>query len=258
MRATIAREQRGGVAARGRGGAAAARRCARAASPAGRRRRPATTNGSSPASSASSRSSRAQRPWTVVHRAAPRSAPSIALLEQRAQRVGGRGRGASARIAAPGASAVGDEPGEALDERRSSCRCPAPPTTSSGPPGCVDRALRGAGGVRACGRGHRPLGYGGTWPAEHRARRPTGSGACRRAVAGCAACSPSTRRARERVVETGDARRGRRPHARDRPARPRTSSSRELDALHAGGRALHRRLRGARRGRLRRRRASAS
>ena len=90
--------------------------------------------------------------------------------------------------------------------------------------------------------------------------RPAGTGCgsgsprCRRTASGSPmlAARPTTA---ERAVETG-ARRGRRPHARDRPGGRGRSSSPSWTPLHAAGPRFARGLRGARRGRLRRRRGA--
>ena len=100
-------------------------------------------NGSMPASSASSRSSRAQKPWNVVDVTAPRSAVGHARLDARAQRVGRAGRVRQRedrlRPACPARPARRSAP-----RARASCRCPAPPSDSSGPPAWVTAvALRG-------------------------------------------------------------------------------------------------------------------
>ena len=90
-----------------------------------------------------------------------------------------------------------------------------------------------------------------TRPARARLARRLPAGR-RRAARGARA---STRRAPSACVETGDRGGGRRPHARHRPEAEDVVFA-ELERLHDAGRALHRRLRGARRRRLRRRRAS--
>ena len=197
-----------------------------------------------PRRAAAGRRSRA----TVVHRELlVRAASSASSMRARSASAAALRARRAARIAS-GAAPCSTQPGEAGDERRASCRCRRRPTTSSGPPACV--TARALGGGEASSRGH----HSGMCMTHARCTRSPadwlGASPARDGRA-CATCSRRTRRRAERVGRDRHARRGRRPHAGHRPGAEDAIFA-ELDALHADGRPLHRRLRGARRGRLRR------
>ena len=238
MRSTKPREQRGRAAAEVVAAQRSARRRARAASPGGRRRvdRRRRTGRARPRAPRRAAAG-AQKPCAVETAQLLVAAGRAASSSARAQRVG-RAAGVSGerRGSRSGASALRDEPGEALDEHVRLAGARRPPSDQQRAAGWVTAS-------RCCGVSRRGAtgtlqGYGADEPPDS-ARHADWLGACRRAAAQARAIladAPDDGRARGR--DRHDAARAatarwsstRRPRTRSSPSSTRCTARATLHA----------------------------